>query len=86
MIFYTNIFNVSASIGKQELKIPPMRSSLKPMCEFIRKFKKYIQADFVNAMKETLFGPISMSFYNEEFAAEKRLKIKHKCAKNCKQV
>jgi len=44
------------------------------MCEFIRKFKKYIQADFVNAMKETPFGPIFMAFYNEDFGAEKGLK------------
>ena len=51
-----------------------MRSSLKPMCEFIRKFKKYIQADFVNAMKETPFGSIFMAFYNEDFGAEKDLK------------
>ena len=47
-----------------------MRSSLKPMCEFIRKFK-HIQANFVDAMKETPFGPIFMAFYNEEFGAEK---------------
>ena len=51
-----------------------MRSSLKLMCEFIRKFKKHIQADFVDAMKETPFGPIFMAFYNEEFCAEKGLK------------
>ena len=51
-----------------------MRSSLKPMCEFIRKFKKHIQADFVDAIKETPFGPIFMAFYNEEFGAEKSLK------------
>ena len=41
------------------------------MCEFIRKFKKHIQTDFVDAMKETPFDPIFMSFYNEEFGAEK---------------
>ena len=51
-----------------------MRSSLKPMCEFIRKFKKHIQADFVDAMKENPFGPIFMAFYNEEFGTEKGLK------------
>ena len=51
-----------------------MRSCLKPMCEFIRKFKKHIQADFVDAMKVTLFCPIFMAFYNEEFGAEKGLK------------
>ena len=51
-----------------------MRSSLKPMCEFIRKFKKHIRADFVNAMRETPFGPIFMAFYNEEFGGEKALK------------
>ena len=44
------------------------------MCESIKKFKKHIQADFVNAMKETPFGPIFMAFYNEEFSAEKGLK------------
>ena len=46
------------------------------MCEFIRKFKKHIQADFVDAMKETPFGPIFMAFYNEEFGAGKGLKSK----------
>ena len=51
-----------------------MGLSLKPMCEFIRKFKKHIQVDFVDAMKETLFGPIFMAFYNEEFGDEKDLK------------
>ena len=53
------------------MKVRPIRSSLKPMCEFIRKFKKHIQADFVDAVKETTFGPIFMAFYNEEFGAEK---------------
>ena len=71
MFFFTNVANVSASIGKQELKIRPMRSSLKPMCEFIRKFKKHIQTDFVNVMKETPFGLIFMAFNSEEFGAEK---------------
>ena len=72
--FYTNVVNVSAFIGKQELKVHPIRACLKPICEFIRKFKKHLQADFVNAMKETPFGPIFMTFYNEEFGAEKGLK------------
>jgi len=44
------------------------------MCEFMKKFKKYIQADFVEAMNNTPFGPIFMAFYNEEFGAEKALK------------
>ena len=44
------------------------------MCEFIRKFKKHIQTDFVNAMKETPFGVIFMAFYNKEFGADKGLK------------
>ena len=44
------------------------------MCEFIRKFKKHIQVNFVNAMKETPFGIIFMAFYNEEFGADKGLK------------
>ena len=51
-----------------------MRSDLKPMYEFSRKFKKHIQYDFVDAMKETPFGPIFMALYNEEFGAEKGLK------------
>jgi len=51
-----------------------MRSSLKPRCEFIRRFKKHIQADFVDAMKVTPFGSIFMAFYNKEFGAEKGLK------------
>ena len=56
------------------MKVHPTRSSLKSMCEFIRKFKKLIRADFVGAMKETSFGPIFMAFYNEEFGGEKGLK------------
>ena len=44
------------------------------MCEFIRKFKKHIQANFVDAMRETPFGLIFMAFYNEEFGVEKGLK------------
>ena len=51
-----------------------MRSSLKPICEFIRKYKKHIKTDFVNAMKETLFGAIFIAFYNEEFGANKDMK------------
>ena len=43
------------------------------MCEFIRKYKKHIQADFVNAMKETP-AAIFISFYNEEFGADKGMK------------
>ena len=44
------------------------------MCEFIKKFKKHIQGDFIDAMKKTPFGPIFMTFFNEEFRAEKGLK------------
>ena len=44
------------------------------MYEFIRKFKKHIQGDFVDAMKKTPFGLIFMAFFNEEFGAEKGLK------------
>ena len=51
-----------------------MRSSLKPMCEFVRKYKKHIQANFVNAMKETPFGAIFRAFYNEEFGTDKGMK------------
>ena len=51
-----------------------MRSSVKPMSKFIRKYKKYIQANFVNAMKETPFGAIFIAFYNEEFGADKGMK------------
>ena len=40
----------------------------------MKKFKKYIQADFVEALNNTPFGPIFMAFYNEEFGAEKGLK------------
>jgi len=71
---FTNVVNVPVSTGKQDLKVRPMRSSLKLMCEFIRKFKKHIQADFVNAMKKTPFGLIFMAFYNEKFGGEKGLK------------
>ena len=42
----------------------------------MKKFKKYIQADFVEAIKNTPFGPIFMAFYNEEFGGEKALKSK----------
>ena len=58
------------------MKVRPVRSSLKPMCEFIRKLKKHIHADFVNEMKEAPFGSIFMAFYNEEFGADKGLKSK----------
>ena len=51
-----------------------------------KKIQKHIQDDFVNSMKESPFGPIFMAFYNEEFGAEKDLKIKYKCAKNCRLV
>ena len=51
-----------------------MRSNLKSICEIMRVFKKHIQADFVNAMRETPFGPIFMAFYNEEFGGDKHLK------------
>ena len=40
----------------------------------MKKFKKYIHADFVEAMNNTPFGPIFMAFYNEQFGAEKGLK------------
>ena len=55
------------------MKVRPLRLSLKPMCEFIKKFKKYIQAD-LEAIKNTPFGPIFMAFYNEGFGVEKGLK------------
>ena len=72
---FTNVVNVPVSTGKQDLKVRPIRSSLKLMCEFIRKFKKHIQTDFVYAMKETPFGVVFMAFYNEEFDADKELKL-----------
>ena len=62
-----------------------MRSSLKPMYKLIRKFKNQIQSDFVNAMKETLFGAIFMAFYNEEFGGDKGLKS-NMCSESCKPV
>ena len=57
-----------------------MGSILKPMFEFIRKYKKHIQADFMNAMKETLFGAIFITFYNEEFGTDKGI------TENCRSV
>ena len=51
-----------------------MRSSLKPMCEFIRKYKNNIQTDFVNAMKEIPFGAFFITFYNEKCGADKGMK------------
>jgi len=56
------------------MKVRPMRLSLKLMCEFIRKYKKHIQRDFVNVMKETPFYAIFLAFYNEEFGADKSMK------------
>jgi len=44
---------------------------------YVRNHKgiqKYIQADFVNTMRKTPFGPIFMAFYNEEFGGNKGLK------------
>jgi len=71
---WTYVFNVFASIVTQEVKVRPMRSNLKPMCKLIGKFKKHIHPDFVNAMKEMLFGIIFMAFYNEKFRGDKGLK------------
>ena len=51
-----------------------MRSSLKPMCKLIKKFKKHIHPDFVSAIKEMPFGVIFMAFYNEKFGGDKGLK------------
>jgi len=45
------------------------------MCELIKKFKKHIHSDFVNEMKETPFGAIFMTFYNEKFGGDKGLKL-----------
>ena len=44
------------------------------MYEIIRRFKKHIHSDFVNAMKETLFRNIFMTFYSDDFGADKDLK------------
>ena len=44
------------------------------MCELIKKFKKHIHLDYVNAMKETLCGTIFMAFYDEKFGGDKGLK------------
>ena len=46
------------------------------MCELINQFKKEIHSDFINAMKDTPFGPIFMAFYNEKFGINKSLKSK----------
>ena len=71
---WTYIFNISTLVVRQEVKVCPIRSSLKAMCELIKKFKKYIHLDYVNAMKETLCGTIFMAFYVEEFGGDKGLK------------
>ena len=44
------------------------------MCKIMRVFKKHIQANFINAMRDTPFGHIFMTFYNEEFGGDKGLK------------
>ena len=74
-LMWTYVFNVSASIVRQKVKVRPMRSSLKLICELIRKFKEHIHPDFVNAMKKTPFGAIFMAFYNEKFGGDKSLKL-----------
>jgi len=51
-----------------------MRSSLKPMYELIKRFKKHIRPDFVNAMKKTSFGTTFVTFYSEKFGGDKGLK------------
>ena len=68
------VFNVSASVVRQKVKVRPTRSSLKPICELIQKFKKHIHPYFVNAMEEIPFSKIFMAFYNEEFGGDKGLK------------
>ena len=80
MFIFNNLFdtyevNISSTLDQQELKIHPMRSSLKPMREIMRVFKKHILADFVNAMRETPFGLIFMAFYNEEFGGDLKSNI-----------
>ena len=59
---------------RQEAKIRPFRSSLKSMCELIRRFKKNIHSNFVNAMKDIPFGVIFLAFYNKDFGKERTLK------------
>ena len=44
------------------------------MCELIKRFKKHIHPDFVNAMKETSFGTTFMTLYNEKSGGDKGLK------------
>ena len=56
------------------MKVRSMRSSLKPICELIKRFKKHIHLDFVNAMKETSFGTTFMALYIEESGGDKGLK------------
>ena len=51
-----------------------MRSSLKSMCELIRKLKKHIHPYFVNAVKKIPFGAIFMTFYNKKFEGDKGLR------------
>jgi len=67
------------------MKVRPMRSSVKLMCKLIKKFKKHIQLDFVNAMKKTLFGAIFMASTMKSLEVE-RPKVKHKCFENCRTV
>ena len=38
------------------------------MCELFERFKKHINSDLVNTIKETPFGALFMTFYNENFA------------------
>ena len=70
---WTYVFNVSASIARLEVKVHLINLSLKPMCELIRKLKKHIHPDFINAMEETPFCTIFMTFYNEKFGGDKGL-------------
>jgi len=49
---------------RQEVKVHPLGSTLKSMCELIKGDKMHIHSNFVNAMKNTPFGPTFMTFYN----------------------
>ena len=56
---------------RKEAKIHPFRSSLKSVCKLIKWFKKHMHSNFVNVMKDKLFGVNFMVFYNEEFEKDK---------------
>jgi len=76
LLFFNVVVYFVCLYIRSEVKIESSSHVIKPKANvwINKRFKKHINFDFVNAMKETPFGTTFMAFYSENFGVDKGMK------------